>query len=186
MSSDKLILYIAADSFGFSLYKALKRHLAAQHPDVEVIDYGVYSKYYEAAHSVGLEVEKAAIKAITAGNATTDPLVRGILICGSGQGMTVVANKFKHVYACLCHDSQEAEGCRAVNNSNIITFGGRLTDEATAKTAVDTWLATKFTQGLAANLQELVTKSLSDQGILALDFSHTAERILPDVAPEDT
>ncbi|KAL4539118.1 hypothetical protein Ndes2526B_g02619 [Nannochloris sp. 'desiccata'] len=169
-----------ADSWGYSLYKALLQHLKEQHADVQVIDFGVYSKYYEAAHAVGLEVEKAAIKAITA------PVVRGILICGSGQGMCVIANKFRHVYACRCTSTEDAIGCRAVNDSNIITFGARTTDDVTAKTAVDAWLATKFTEGLAANLQEHVTESMSSQGIAGLDFSHTAERRLADASlPEE-
>jgi ribose 5-phosphate isomerase B len=187
MSSDKLIIYIAADSWGFSLHKALLQHLKEQHAnDIEVIDYGVYSKYYEAAHAVGLEVEKAAIKAITAGSErTTASPVRGILICGSGQGMCVVANKFKHVYACLCTKPEEAEGCRSVNNSNVLTLGARGTDETTAKAIVEAWLATKFTQGLAANLVKLVNESMSNQGIDALDFSHTAERRLADASPDE-
>lgn len=184
MSSEKAIkIYIAADSWGFSLHKALLNHLREQHADdVEVINYGVYSKYYEAAHAVGLEVEKSAMATTT--DAGSSPKILGILTCGSGQGMAVVANKFKHVYACLCTSTEEAQGCRAVNNSNILTLGARVTDEATATTILDIWLATNFTQGLAANLQELVTTSMPE--ISALDFSHTAERRLADaVAPGD-
>jgi len=176
VSSDKMIIYIAADSWGYSLYKALIQHLREEHADLQVIDFGLYSKYYEAAHAVGLEVEKAAIKAVAA------PAVRGILICGSGQGMCVVANKFRHVYACRCISTEDAVGCRAVIDSNIITFGARTTDETTAKAAVDAFLATKVGEGLAANLRERVAESMSSQGIEALDFSHTAERRLPDAS----
>jgi RpiB/LacA/LacB family sugar-phosphate isomerase len=179
MSSNQMIIYIATDSWGYSLYKALIQHLKEHHADLQLIDYGVYSKYYEAAHAVGLEVEKAAMKA------TTAPTVRGILICGSGQGMSVVANKFRHVYACRCISKEDAVGCRAVNDSNIITFGARITDEATAKAAVEAWLATQFTEGLAANLQGLVAQSMSSQGIAALDFNHTAERRLADASLPD-
>jgi ribose 5-phosphate isomerase B len=187
-----MIIYIAGDSWGYSLEKAIYNHLK-ERPDIEVVDYGIYSKYWDAAHAVGLEVEKAAITEMPTANCCSSLInsgagcaspVRGILVCGSGQGMCVVANKFRHVNACLCSSAEDAVGCRSVNNSNIITFGCRTTDEATAIAAVDAWLSTSFTQGLAPNLQELVNASIG--GIAALDFTHTAQRKLADALPEDS
>lgn len=177
MPPPKLHIFIASDSWGFSLHEVLLKHLEAQHiEDVQVTDLGVYSKYYEAAHSVGLKVEQAAK------DGRQD--VRGILCCGSGQGMAVIANKFSRVYACLCLTPEQASGCRAVNNSNVLTMGARQTDAETAKHIVDTWLTTSFAEDLPPHVHKFVEASMPE--IQALDFSATAEMKLAEAVPPAT
>ena len=178
-----LRIYLAADSWGFSLHRQLVEYLTEQHgPEskrpIDVVDVGVYTKYYDAAHAVGLEVERAAVLKTAPTSSVT---VRGILCCGSGQGMSVVANKFLHVYACLCTTPEQAQGCRAVNNANVLTFGARVTDFETARGSVEVWLATEMGEGLGSQLQELVAKSM--QEIPKLDYSANATRRRADAEP---
>ena len=68
----------------------------------------------------------------------------GILVCGSGIGVSMVANRFQNIRAALCRTTTEAELSRQHNNSNIICLGERLTQEAFAFDIVDTWLNTEF------------------------------------------
>lgn len=69
---------------------------------------------------------------------------RGILICGTGIGMAITANKVPGAYAALCHDSYSARVSRLHNNANILTLGGRVIGEELAKEVVRVWLATEF------------------------------------------
>ncbi len=70
----------------------------------------------------------------------------GILICGTGIGMSIAANKIKGIRASLCHDSFSARMTREHNNSNILTMGGRVIGPGLAKEIIKTWLTTDFSQ----------------------------------------
>ncbi|MBW2538164.1 MAG: ribose 5-phosphate isomerase B [Deltaproteobacteria bacterium] len=72
---------------------------------------------------------------------------RGILLCGSGIGMSMVANKFPHVRAALCNDLFSAEMSRRHNDANILVLGGRVVGEALALEIVGVWLKTPFDGG---------------------------------------
>ncbi|ACZ19174.1 uracil phosphoribosyltransferase [Thermanaerovibrio acidaminovorans DSM 6589] len=72
---------------------------------------------------------------------------RGILVCGSGIGMSIVANKVPGVYAALCRDTTEARLSREHNDSNVLAIGGRLVGPDLAAEMVDTWLSTQFLGG---------------------------------------
>jgi ribose 5-phosphate isomerase B len=69
---------------------------------------------------------------------------RGILICGSGIGMCMTANKVPGIRAALCHDVETAKLSREHNDANVLTFGARMIDEKTAKDIVKIWLKTEF------------------------------------------
>jgi ribose 5-phosphate isomerase B len=69
---------------------------------------------------------------------------RGILICGTGLGMCIVANKVPGVYAGVCHDVYSAERLRKSNDAQIITMGGRVIGSELAKTVVTAWLQSEF------------------------------------------
>lgn len=71
----------------------------------------------------------------------------GILMCGTGQGMCMVANKFRHVRAALCNDLFSAIMSRRHNNANILVMGGRMVGRALAEEIVRTWLNTPFEGG---------------------------------------
>ena len=91
---------------------------------------------------------------------------RGILVCGSGIGMSIVANKFKEVRAALCHNIYSAKYSRLHNDSNVLCLGGRVTGEDLTREIVETWLNTPFEGGrhqerlnLIAQLEEENFKS---------------------------
>lgn len=104
----------------------------------ETIDEGTYSKescdYPEFARKVAnLVAEKKAD--------------RGILICGSGIGMSIAANKVKGIRAALCSETTSARLSREHNNSNVLCLGQRLIGETMAFEIVETWLNTEFAGG---------------------------------------
>lgn len=73
--------------------------------------------------------------------------VYGILICGTGIGMSITANKINGIRATLCHDAYTAEMGRAHNNGNILCFGARTTGEGTVESIISAWNSTKFEGG---------------------------------------
>ncbi len=74
-------------------------------------------------------------------------LERGILICGTGVGMSIAANKYPGVRAALCHNIETAEASRRHNDANILVLGGRILDHAVALSILKTWLETPFDGG---------------------------------------
>lgn len=72
---------------------------------------------------------------------------RGILFCGTGLGMAMVANKVEGVFAGTCHDVYSAERLKKSNNAQIITMGARVVGSELAKTIIDAWLASEFAGG---------------------------------------
>ncbi|HTU02457.1 MAG TPA: RpiB/LacA/LacB family sugar-phosphate isomerase, partial [Candidatus Sulfotelmatobacter sp.] len=75
---------------------------------------------------------------------------RGILMCGTGIGMAITANKVPGVRAATCHDTYSAERARKSNNAQILTMGARVIGPELAKTIVDAWLASEFEGGGSA------------------------------------
>ena len=71
----------------------------------------------------------------------------GILICGTGLGMAMAANKIRGIRAAVCNDVYCAEHARAHNDANVMTIGGRVVDEATAHRVVETFIGTNFEGG---------------------------------------
>lgn len=72
---------------------------------------------------------------------------RGILLCGTGLGMSMAANRFKGIRAALCNDIFSAKMSRLHNNSNVLVMGARVIGDILAMEVVDTWLETKFEGG---------------------------------------
>lgn len=135
--TDKIKLAIASDLSGFPLKQAIVEHLA-ERDDVEVIDYGIPSAdepqpYFKQAPKVAQAVQ----------NGTAD---KGILVCGTGQGMAIVANKHKGVYACVVDGVFSGERAKIINNANVITLGGWITAPFLGTQIVDAWLSVAFTQ----------------------------------------
>ena len=131
-------LAIASDLSGFPLKKAIVEHLKEKYADIEVLDFGIESEdapkpYFEQAPKVA--------EAIQQGKAD-----KGILVCGTGQGMAIVANKHKGVYACPVADVFSGERSKIINNANVITLGGWVTAAFHGCEIVDGWLAMEFTE----------------------------------------
>jgi ribose 5-phosphate isomerase B len=130
-------IYLASDHAGFELKEAIKTYLGDHQFTVE--DMGTSSTE---------SVNWAEYGAKAAGKVSQDPLrAKGILVCGSGIGMSIVANKFRQVRAALCNDTYAAEMSRKHNNANVLTLGARVTDIASALKIVEIWLDTEFEGG---------------------------------------
>jgi ribose 5-phosphate isomerase B len=131
-----MTIAIASDLSGFPLKKKLVEHL--KESGYTVLDFGIENE--NAPQPYFIQAPKVA-KAIQEGKAE-----KGILVCGTGQGMAIVANKHKGIYACVVDDIFSAERSKIVNNANVITLGGWITAPFAGKQIVDAWLAMSFTQ----------------------------------------
>jgi ribose 5-phosphate isomerase B len=127
---------IASDLSGFPLKEEITKHLKEQ--GYEVLDFGIESA--ENPQPYFIQAPKVA-GALQEGKAE-----KGILICGTGQGMAIVANKYKGIYACVVDSIFSAERAKIVNNANVITMGGWITAPFLGIQIVDAWLAMAFTQ----------------------------------------
>ena len=130
---DKKIV-MGSDGSGFELKEAVKAHLMEE--GYEVTDLGTQSAdqprpYFEVAHEVAPLISKGEFE-------------RGILICGTGIGISIAANKMKGIRAALCTDCFCAEATRQHNNANVLALGGRVVGPGLAVKIVDTFLNTEF------------------------------------------
>lgn len=131
------IIAIAADHAGFPLKEVLKEDLlAAGH---QVLDLGTA----DAATSVDYPDFGAALaRAITGGEAS-----RGVLVCGTGIGISIAANREPKIRCALCHDVTTAKLAREHNDANVIAFGARIIGVEVARDALKAFLATAFAGG---------------------------------------
>lgn len=124
---------IGSDHGGFALKEAIKKHLEER--GMEYKDFGTNS----AASCDYPVYGRAVAKAVAAGECEL-----GILICGTGIGISITANKVPGVRAALCSDCFSAEATRQHNNANILALGARVLGEGLALKIVDTFLDTPF------------------------------------------
>lgn len=131
-----MIISIASDHGGFELKEHLKAYL--EKDSYTIIDEGTFSEdsvdYPDFAKKTALD--------ILSGKAE-----KGIIICGTGIGVTIAANRFKGIRAALVHNEDYAKLSREHNNANIITLGGRFLKKAEAEKIVDIFLSTEFLGG---------------------------------------
>jgi ribose 5-phosphate isomerase B len=136
MNDNDTPIIIGCDHAAYPLKEKVKDYLTGKGIDVE--DVGTNSEksvdYPDFGKKVASMVSNSNFK-------------RGILMCGTGIGMSMVANKFSHVRAALCTEPFSAELSRRHNNSNILVMGGRMTGETLAIEIVRVWLETPFDGG---------------------------------------
>lgn len=126
-------IVIASDHGGFRLKKFICDELGAAGHKAE--DLGVHT-----AESVDYpDIARLLAERVLSGGAE-----RGILICGSGIGMSIAANRFPGIRAALCHDEYTARMSRAHNNANVLVLGERVLGEGVAQGILDVWLTTAF------------------------------------------
>ena len=127
------MLAIGSDHGGYELKLEIMKHLEDR--GIEYKDYGTYSKdscdYPEFGHAVA--------KAVAGGNCES-----GILICGTGIGISISANKVPGIRCALCGDCFSAEATRLHNNANILALGARVVGPGLAIKIVDTFIDTPF------------------------------------------
>ena len=131
---------IGSDHAGFELKEAVKKHLESN--NIEFKDFGPFSDdradYPDFAHPVAHAV-------------TENSVDLGILICGSGNGINMTANKHQDIRSALCWQEDIAEMARLHNNANIIALPARYMSEESALNCVDTFLKTEFVGGRHAD-----------------------------------
>lgn len=133
-----MILVIASDHGGFELKQEIRNYLRATRKDLKIVDLGTDSQ-----ESVDYPIYgKACGEAVSQKRADL-----GIVICGTGIGISIAANKVKGVRCGLCTSVEMAELTKKHNNANILALGGRTTDKQLAFKIVDKWLDTPFEGG---------------------------------------
>jgi len=131
-----MTIAIGCDEAGCALKDVLKAFLVENGQEVD--DFGTFDNrpvlYPDIAHDLAKSVQEGKNG-------------RGILICGTGIGMAISANKVPGIRAALCHDTYSAERARKSNNAQIITLGARVIGPELAKTIIRTWLDAEFEDG---------------------------------------
>lgn len=135
--STKII--VGADHFGLPLKQKIVEYLSLLGYEVE--DVGVQEE---------VPVDYPDIAAALAERVAEKQYDRGILVCGTGAGMAITANKVPGVRAVCAHDPFTAERARASNNAQIITFGSQIIGIEVAKKLLDIWLKSEFQGGRSA------------------------------------
>jgi len=143
---------LGADSYGLPLKDSIKEYLTDL--NYEVIDFGVENSddetpYYSTADDVANRLTKGEFE-------------RAILVCGTGMGMSIIANKHPGVYAAVCESTFSAEKSRSINDSNVLTLGAMATTTEIANEIVNVWLNTEFTKGWDAPMQDWLRNALED------------------------
>lgn len=139
---------IDGDDAAVNLKKVIFDHLKSRGVDITDLNYAGGKE-----HSYYGEIGFSLAKAVQAGQYD-----RGILICGTGLGMAMIANKVEGVFAGTCHDTFSAERLKKSNNANVLTMGERVIGPELAKMVVDAWLNSEFTGGGSAPKVEQMKK----------------------------
>src|SRR5271157_2389940 len=127
---------IGADDAAYDLKEVLRAYLTGK--GVEVMDYGAFDKSPCLYPDIAVKVAEA----IAEGKHD-----RGVLMCGTGLGMAITANKVPGLRAATCHDTYSAERSRKSNDAQILTLGARVIGPEHAKMVVDAWLRSEFEGG---------------------------------------
>lgn len=137
MSTTKTRVAIDCDDAASELKKAIYEALQ-NNEQIEIVDLDYLAQkqanYPEIGHNLAKQIQDGEYD-------------RGILICGTGLGMAIIANKVEGVYAGVCHDTYSAERLQKSNNAQVLTMGARVVGPELAKSIVDTWLNSEFAGG---------------------------------------
>lgn len=128
---------IDCDDAAMNLKKVLYDHLKSKGIDITDLEYSstkVGAMYPEIGYNLALKIKAKEYD-------------RGILICGTGLGMAMIANKVETIFAGVCHDVFSAERLRKSNAAQIITMGERVIGTELAKTIIDAWIVSEFLGG---------------------------------------
>lgn len=140
-------IYLGSDHAGVWLKKKVFEHLEAKGHNA--VDLGVFDPedkvdYPDVAREVGEKIVE-------------NPNSKGVLICGTGIGMSIAANKVKGIRAACVHDVTTATLAMQHNNANVLCFGERIVGEQVARDMVDAWMAAQFEGGRHENRVNKIT-----------------------------
>ncbi|SHE14244.1 Ribose-5-phosphate isomerase B [Chlamydia abortus] len=140
---------IGSDHHGFEMKELIIAYL--RNRQIEAADYGCYSceevDYPDVAFAVADDIRKGKLE-------------RGILICGTGIGVAIAANKVPGIRAAQCHDTYSAERARKSNNAQIMTMGAKVIGPETALKIVEAWIDSEFQRG---NSERKVNKIMEQE-----------------------
>ena len=128
-------LIIGADPSGFALKEAVKAHLIQQGYDITDVSPDGPLLYQDAAKLVAKGVQSKEYE-------------RGIVMCGTGMGVSIIANKFRGVYAALCECVYTARRSKTINNSNVLCMGGFVVGNVLGCEMANAWLEAEHLKGL--------------------------------------
>ena len=151
-------LAIGNDHVAIELKKAIKQHL--EDKGIEVVDVGTNSperfNYPISGYKVGKMVANGEVDG-------------GVLICGTGVGISLAANKVHGVRACVCSEPYSAQLSKQHNNTNIIAFGARVVGVELAKMIVDAWLNARYEGGRHQGRVAMTSATETTPGLTAVD-----------------
>jgi ribose 5-phosphate isomerase B len=154
VANERYVIAIGADNAGAEMKNALRRQLEAD-PRVEVVDFGVPDAGDDTAYPhVGLHVAEAVAR----GEAQ-----RGLLVCGTGIGMAISANKVPGIRATVAHDSYSVERSVLSNNCQVLTLGARVIGLELARRLVAEWLGYEFDPDSASAAKVAVITDYEDR-----------------------
>ena len=130
------MIAIGCDHGAFNLKNAVKKYLEGS--GLEVKDFGIY----EEGRVDYPDIAEVVCKSIVSGECE-----KGILLCGTGIGISIAANKIKGIRAAVCNEVYCAKMAKCHNNANVITLGGRVVGEDVALEIVSAWLDSEFMGG---------------------------------------
>lgn len=137
---------LGCDHGGFELKEAIKKYISDK--GVEVVDFGTYTTDSVDYPEYGLKVAEAV---------SQGEVEQGILICGTGLGMSYVANKVKGVRCACVSDVFSAEMSKLHNDANVLSLGARVVGLGLGIKIVETWLGTEFEGGRHQRRVDLIT-----------------------------
>jgi ribose 5-phosphate isomerase B len=145
-------ILLASDKAGFELKEKVKANLQGKGwevDDVGLADAQGYMAYYTASDNLCRKIQAGEAK-------------QGILICGTGAGMSINANKYEGIFAVACESIFSAKMCRVVNNANVLAMGGNIVGPGMAFDICDIFLNTGFTEGMPQDRADYL-KNLSTE-----------------------
>jgi len=134
---------ISADRGGFELKNAIKNDLLKQNIELFDVNPDKPVLFYEAAKEVSKRVQSGEYE-------------RGIVICGTGMGVSIIANKHRGVYAALVESEYTARRSKAVNNTNVLCLGGFVLGSEMGISIANSWLKANYMDGLDDEMKERV------------------------------
>lgn len=143
-----MIIAVGSDHNGFELKEGIKKFIE-ENTEHEVVDYGCHSCEAVDYPDVAFEVSKA----ISEGK-----LDRGILICGTGIGVCIAANKYPGIRAALAHDTYSAERAQLSNNAQILTMGAQIIGLEVGKKIVEAYLNVTWANGSKRKVDKINNK----------------------------
>jgi len=144
---------IGSDDAGFSLKEIIRQHLE---------EMGVDTRDYSNPGQLLSEVDYPDVARAVAEAVASGEEERAILVCGTGIGMAITANKVPGVRAAQAHDVYSAERARKSNDAQVLALGARVIGPELAKSVVDAWLAADFAGGASARKVEKINRIVAE------------------------